>query len=182
MAQILMWLGKEAFADVLEQHGDFDRDAARRVWDHTHGLMEDLNTARVRVSRQHDPAGETQLRFAFLVTKSRPPVPLWLTLDKFKTLCLEHSTYSEETAERTFKHSAGMLLAHEPERVRMWTPPLPQVVPAGLCHNPLWVGWTCEECGETETPTVVVRVLLPDCVDDPNVLVDIEVQFFLRFL
>ena len=91
---------------------------------HTHGLMEDLNKQRIRVSRQHDPAGETQLRFAFLVTKSRPPVPLWLTLDKFKTLCLEHSTYSEETAERTFKHSAGMLLAHEPERVRMWKPPL----------------------------------------------------------
>jgi hypothetical protein len=30
----------------------------------------------------------------------------------------------------------------------LFIPPPPQMVPVGLCHNPLWVGWKCEICGE----------------------------------
>ena len=180
MASILMWLGKEAFANILHEHGGREEDEARRVWDHTHGLMEDLNTERIRTSRDPASFGEVQIRFAFLITKSRPPVPLWLTLAKFLALCEEHSHYDVETAERTYKHSAGMLLAHEPNRVRVHVPP-PGPVPQGLCHNPAWPGWKCEQCGET-TPMPIVRVLPPDCVDDPMVLPEIEVQFYMRFL
>ena len=182
MASILMWLSEEAFADVLEHHGGYEREAAQRAWNHTHGLMEDLNKQRmIRVSHRLVPGGEMELRFSFLITKSNPPVPVWLTLRRFKELCARHSKYDEAVVERTFKRSAGILLTFEAERVRVTIPPPPFHRPDGLCHNPLWVGWTCAVCGEEIQPRPQPVFDLAD-VEDPDVLDDIEVKFYLRFL